>query len=424
MRYWPVALVVAVLVVAVVALMAGGVTFSWVDYLVLGLAVIAGVSGWRHGMAVALLSFVGVLGGAIIGVRVAPLLVAGIESDNARIVISIVVVVLLVAVGETTGVFFGRRIRDRLRGARSLRIDSSLGSVLQAITVVIASWLVALPLASASFPGLASGIRGSEVLRVVDGVMPASARALPEELRTLLDNSGFPAILDPFSETPISEVPPPDPALAQSPVVGEVAGSVLKVRGRAPSCQRQLEGTGFVIGDGLVMTNAHVVAGTDDTGVEVVNSRGRIVELDAQVVLYDPEVDIAVLRVPDLEAPVLDFRPAPAEAGEAAIVLGYPLDGPFTATSGVVRQRITLQGPDIYDAGQVSRDVYTVRAVVRSGNSGGPMIDTQGDVIGVVFGAALDDSETGFVLTNEQVATTVNPQAQLNSEVETGECTR
>jgi S1-C subfamily serine protease len=395
---------------------------SWVDLIVIVLALVAGVSGWRHGMAVALLSFVGVLGGAILGVRLAPLLASGIESTNTRIVVSIVVVVLLVALGETTGVFFGRRIRDRITGERSLAVDSTLGSVLQALTVVIAAWLVALPLASASFPGLASGVRGSEVLRAVDSVMPAGARALPDELRQLLDNSGFPQILSPFDETPIEEVGPPDASLASSPVVADIADSVLKVRGRAPSCQRALEGTGFVIGDGLVMTNAHVVAGTDDVGVEVVNSRGRTVELGGEVVLYDPAVDIAVLRIPDLDAPTLAFRPQPAQVGEDAIILGYPLDGPFTASAAKVRQEITLNGPDIYDENTVSRNVYTVRAVVRSGNSGGPMIDRDGQVVGVVFGAALDDSETGFVLTNEQVAASVNPQAQLGAEVDTGAC--
>ncbi|WP_300015166.1 MarP family serine protease [Pseudonocardia sp.] len=396
---------------------------SWVDVLVVVLALIAGVSGWRHGMAVALLSFVGVLGGAILGVRLAPLLASGIESNNARIIVSIVVVVVLVALGETTGVYFGRRIRDRITGEHTLRVDSTLGSVLQAITVVIAAWLVALPLASASFPGLASGIRGSEVLRVVDSVMPEGARALPDELRQLLDNSGFPEIFSsPFDRTPIEEIGPPDPSLAGNAVVQQVAGSVLKVRGRAPSCQRALEGTGFVIGNGLVMTNAHVVAGTQDVGVEVLDGRGNPDLLDGDVVLYDPRVDIAVLRIPGLDAPELVFRPRPAQAGEDAIVLGYPLDGPFVASPAKVRQRITLNGPDIYDDGEVSRDVYTVRAMVQSGNSGGPMIDRDGQVVGVVFGAALDDSETGFVLTNEQVAASVNPQAQLGAEVDTGVC--
>jgi S1-C subfamily serine protease len=371
---------------------------------------------------VALLSFVGVLTGAVLGVRLAPLLAAGVEAPTTRVIVSIVVVVLLVALGETTGVFFGRRIRDRITGARSLQVDSTLGSVLQALTVVVAAWLVALPLASASFPGLASAVRGSEVLRTVDDVMPEAAKALPAELGQLLNNSGFPNVLSPFAETPITEVGVPDPALAHSAAVDEVASSVLKVRGRAPSCARQLEGTGFVIGPELVMTNAHVVAGTADTGVEVRTRRGSVRELDAEVVLYDPAVDLAVLRVPDLEADPLSFDPVPASAGDDAIIVGYPLDGPYTATPAKVRSLINLKGPNIYDSGEVTREVYTVRAVVRSGNSGGPMIAPDGRVIGVVFGAALDDQETGFVLTVDQVAGAVEGASRLHSEVDTGSC--
>lgn len=394
---------------------------SWVDVLVIALALIAGASGWRHGMAVAVLSFVGVLGGAVLGVRLAPVIASGIEDSTTRVVVSIVVVVLLVALGETTGVFFGRHIRDRITGQRSLAIDSALGSVVQAATVVVAAWLVALPLASASFAPIASGVRGSEVLRAVDHVMPDSARRLPSELRRLLDDSGFPDVLSPFTQTPIAEVGPPDPALARSPIVAQVADSVLKVRGRSPSCSRQLEGTGFVVGRELVMTNAHVVAGTNETTVEVVE-RGVARQLRAVVISYDPDIDLAILYVRGLKAEPLVFAADTVQRGDDVIILGYPLDGPFTATAGKIRDRIQLRGPDIYDRGEVTRDVYTVRAVVRSGNSGGPMILPDGRVVGVVFGAALDDKETGFVLTGPQVAPTLAAAPTLTRRVDTQSC--
>lgn len=394
---------------------------SWVDLVVIGLALIAAVSGWRHGLAVAALSFVGVLGGAIIGVRLAPVLASGIENPTVRIVLSIAVVVLLVALGEATGVFFGRRIRDRITGERVLAVDSTLGSILQAVTVVLAAWLVALPLASASFPGLAAGVRGSEVLRAVDGVMPAGAKQLPDELRRLLDDSDFPNVLSPFAETPITEIGPPDATLVRSPAIRLVGESVLKVRAKAPSCQRQMEGTGFIIGPRLVMTNAHVVAGS---ATALVETAGR--DLAADVVYYDPRTDLAVLRVGRaLRADPLTFEPAPAKAGDDAIVLGYPLDGNFTVTPARVRQSIKLKGPDIYESGEVVRDVYTVRAKVLSGNSGGPMINTEGRVTGVVFGAAVDDPETGFVLTVDQVAPAVQKVLSLGdnpAEVGTGSC--
>ena len=395
---------------------------SWVDLVVIALALLAAISGWRHGMAVALLSFVGVLGGAIIGVRVAPLLAEGISNTNTRVIVSVAVVVILVVLGETTGVFLGRRVRDRITGEHFLAVDSTLGSILQALAVVVAAWLVALPLASASLPGIAAGVRGSQVLSAVDAVMPNAAKQLPAELRQLLDNSGFPDVLSPFARTPVTATGPPNAALVRSPAVAAVQPSVLKIRGKAPSCQRQLEGSGFVVAPELVMTNAHVVAGTDSTAVEVTGRKGRITDMPARVVYYDPKVDVAVLRVPNLAAKPLQFASDPGRSGDDAIVLGYPLDGDFTITPGRIRQEINLKGPDIYDSGDVSRDVYTVRATVRSGNSGGPMIDSSGHVTGVVFGAALDDPETGFVLTVNQVQAAVDAAPSRTAAVATGSC--
>ena len=398
---------------------------SWVDVFVLLLAVLAGVSGWRHGMAVALLSFVGVLGGAIIGVRLAPLLAQNVQTPAARVMVSIGVVVLLVALGETTGVFFGRRIRDRITGEQTLRVDSTLGALLQALTVVLAAWLVALPLASASFPGLASGIRGSKVLAGVDEVVGSvlpSARQLPSELRALLDSSGFPDVLTPFAQTPITVVGPPNLALQSSSEVRLAAESVLKIRGKATQCSRALEGSGFVIAPNRVVTNAHVVAGTAEVSVEVPGRSSRSKSKPATVVAYDPEIDVAVLAVPGLDVEPLQFASHAATVADDAIVLGYPLDGPFKATSARIRDQIDLRGLDIYNSQTVTRDVYTIRAVVRSGNSGGPLLAPDGTVYGIVFGAAQDDPETGFVLTAQQVEPLLNSASRLNEEVSTGSC--
>jgi S1-C subfamily serine protease len=394
---------------------------SWVDLFVLLLALLAGISGWRHGLAVALLSFVGVLGGAIIGVRVAPLVAQHVESPTARVMVSIGVVVLLVALGETTGVFFGRNIRDRITGENSLRVDATLGAAVQALTVVLASWLVALPLASASFPGLAAGIKGSRVLAAVDstvGSVLPSARQLPSELRALLDSSGFPDVLTPFTQTPVQVVGPPNTALASGRAVQRAQDSVLKIRGKATSCSRALEGTGFVIAQNRVVTNAHVVAGTSTVSVEVPGGKTH----SARVVAYNPEIDVAVLAVPGLDVIPLKFAPRTASVADDAIVLGYPLDGPFKATAARVRDQIDLRGLDIYNSQTVVRDVYTIRAVVRSGNSGGPLLAPDGTVYGIVFGAAQDDPETGFVLTAQQVAPIMNSAPNLSSAVSTGSC--
>jgi S1-C subfamily serine protease len=208
----------------------------------------------------------------------------------------------------------------------------------------------------------------------------------------------------------------PDAALANSPVVAATQPSVLKIRAIAPSCQKVLEGSGFVLSPDRVMTNAHVVAGANSVTVEASGN-----PYDATVVSYDPSVDIAILSVPNLPPGPLAFANTPVTSGTEAIVMGYPGGGGFVATPARIRELIELSGPDIYRNATVNREVYTVRASVEQGNSGGPLIDLNGQVLGVVFGAAVDDNDTGFVLTAKEVA------AQLahigdTAPVATGEC--
>lgn len=392
---------------------------NWVDLLVVLLALLAAVSGARSGLVTALLSFLGVFLGAIVGLKVAPALLDQLQSPVARLALGVGIVVLLVALGETFGMWAGRELRERITSPKLTGVDNALGSVLQFFAVLVVAWLVALPFTSASaLPGLASAISRSQVLGGVNKVMPDQARALPNDLREMLGVTGFPEALEPFTETPVAKTAPPDSALAGSEVVREANPSVVKVRGRATSCSRALEGTGFVVSPHRVMTNAHVVAGTDRVSIEVGNG-----SFDAEVVLYRPDTDLAILEVPALDAEALPLTDG-AQSGDDVIALGYPLDGPYTASAGRVRERIRLRGPDIYDSQTVVRDVYTVRGKVQSGNSGGPLVDPRGEVVGVVFGAAVDDPETGFALTADEVRDEVAAAPSLDAPVDTGACTK
>jgi S1-C subfamily serine protease len=280
-------------------------------------------------------------------------------------------------------------------------VDSVIGVGVQVVVVLTAAWLLATPLTqSKDQPELAAAVRGSRVLARVNEVAPPWLKTVPKRLSALLNTSGLPQVLEPFSRTPVIPVASPDPALANSPVVTSTAPSVVKVRSLAPSCQKVLEGSGFVIAPDRVMTNAHVVAGS--SSVQIYASGNP---LDATVVSYDPSVDIAILAVPNLPPPPLAFAQDEAKTGASVVVLGYPGGGNFTATPARIREAIRLSGPDIYrDPNPVTRDVYTIRASVEQGNSGGPLIDLNGHVLGVVFGAAVDDPDTGFVLTADEVA--------------------
>jgi S1-C subfamily serine protease len=192
---------------------------------------------------------------------------------------------------------------------------------------------------------------------------------------------------------------------------------IVKITGVAPSCRRQLEGSGFLYAREHVMTNAHVVAGTRTNSVVVGDARRT-----ARVVWYDPERDLAVLYVPGLQGPVMPLTNRPAQSGADAIVLGFPLDGPYDAQGARVRDRREITGPDIYNSGNVTREVYTIRGLVRSGNSGGPMLGTDGSVLGVIFAAAADDRNTGFALTAGEAAPIAQAGVSRTRGVQTGAC--
>jgi S1-C subfamily serine protease len=372
---------------------------QWLDLAVLAVAFVAAISGWRSGALGSLLSFVGVVLGAMAGVLLAPHIVNHISGPRTKLFVTLFLILALVVIGEIAGVVLGRAVRGAIRNRTLRTFDSVIGVGLQLVAVLVAAWMLAYPLQSSDQPNLAAAVRGSKVLAQVDEVAPSWLKSVPTRMKALLDTSGLPDVLQPFDRTPIEPVDAPDAALANDTVVAATRPSVVKIRGVAPSCQKVLEGSGFVVSPNRVMSNAHVVAGSDSVTVEVDGQN-----YDASVVSYDPDADISILDVPDLPSPPLAFAETPAATGTDAVVMGYPGGGDFIATPARVRETIELNGPDIYRTTTVTREVYTIRGTVRQGNSGGPMIDRNGNVLGVVFGAAVDDADTGFVLTGNEVS--------------------
>ena len=389
-----------------------------VDVIVVLLVIAAAVSGFRQGFITAMFTLVTAVAGAIVAIQLAPLLMAHVDDPTAKIAIGIACVVVGVGVGEVAGSTVGRAISQRISWRPAQAVDRTLGLFGYAIAVLMVIWLIAVPLASVPYPWLSSAIRGSSVLAGVNAVMPSKAQDISAQLREVFNDSGFPAILDPLAATPITSVNPPDPAAGSTAAVAAAGDSILKVRSVAESCSRSMEGTGFVIGAGKLLTNAHVVAGSNSATVEFA---GRT--LDATVVLYDAQRDLAVLDVPGLTAAPLRFASAPAAVGADAIVAGYPLDGPYTLTPARVRASIQLRGPNIYSSATVTREVYTLRAQVRPGNSGGPLLAPDGAVLGVIFGAAIDETDVGFALTAAEVAPVVQAGLSDQTAASTEACT-
>ena len=387
------------------------------DVLLAVAALLFAYSGYRQGFVVGVLSFLGFLGGGVLGAKLAPRVVElGPLERLPRALVAVLVVFGVACLGQLLASRLGAGLRSRLTWGPARVLDALAGAAVSAVSVLLVAWLVGTAVASSSFPALAAQVRRSVLIAKVDAVMPGAARGFFSDFRRLVDTRGFPDVFGGLTPTEVTPVDPPDPKLAGSAAVTRARPSVLKITGIARSCSRRLEGTGFVFAPERIMTNAHVVAGVREPNVEVGGRR-----LPGRVVLYDPDRDIAVIYVPGLNRKALSFA-GPAERGQSAVVVGYPQDGPFRADPARVRGIQQARGPDIYQRRTVDREIYSLYARVRPGNSGGPLIDTSGRVRGVVFAAAADASETGYALTAKEVSEDVAAGRGATSAVSSEGC--
>jgi len=387
-----------------------------VDVLLIVAAVSFALSGYRQGFIVGVLSFAGFLGGGLLGMMLLPKLIRSINPGVGAAVLLVGAVLLLAALGQVLAALVGSQVRQLVTWSPARAIDAGAGAVVSVVAMLVIAWALGTALASSSIPAVARQVRNSKILATVQRIMPVPATGLFSSFERLLDNSGFPDVFTGIAPERIVRVGPPESALAHSSVVRKAAPSIVKVLGTAPDCRRQVEGTGFVYARERVMTNAHVVAGVRRPQVVVDGDR-----LPADVVVYDPRRDIAVLAVPGLQVSTLDFAPK-ASRGDDAIVAGYPNNGPFTVVPARIRTEIIAQGSDIYARSEVRREVYSVRAVVKPGNSGGPLLATDGDVYGVIFAASVEDPETGYALTAEEVRPVALTGVKASEPVSTQGC--
>jgi S1-C subfamily serine protease len=391
---------------------------SLVDVLLIVLVLVFALSGFRQGLLVASSSIIGFLGGAILGAQLSGPVADRIDGSSVTRVFAALVVVLAAALlGQIVVGAAGRALRRRVTWEPAKMVDSVAGAVVSAMAVLLVAWMIASPLATSPFPPVASQVRQSTLVQAVDRAVPDRVRAVYNNLRDAIDRRGLPDVLDPLTPTQVRAVPPPDPTLQSSPVVRSVEGSVVKISGIAPSCSRQIDGSGFVYAPQRVMTNAHVLAGVADP---VVHAEGG--DFEATPVYVDEEIDIAVLDVPGLRTVPLSFTPDPADVGDDAIIMGYPGGGPLYTGPARVRDHREISGPDFRNTQTVVRDVYALFGNVRAGNSGGPLFATDGSVLGVVFASAIDDPNTGYALTGPQVSEAAKAGSTAGAEVNTGPC--
>ncbi|MER6769839.1 MarP family serine protease [Streptomyces bacillaris] len=393
------------------------------DILLLLAAVWFAVIGYRQGFVVGILSVIGFIGGGLIAVYLLPIIwdrvTEGAEVSTATAIGAVVVVIVCASIGQAFTTHLGNKLRRYITWSPARALDATGGALVNVVAMLLVAWLIALPLARTSLPTLGKEVRNSSVLLGISRVMPQQAPPWFRDFSSVLAQNGFPQVFSPFANEPITDVQPPDPALVGSPVAARAKKSIVKVVGTAPSCGKVLEGTGFVFAERRVMTNAHVVGGVDEPTVQI-GGEGRL--YDAKVVLYDWQRDIAVLDVPDLRATPLEFTGDDARTGDSAIVAGFPENGAYDVRSARVRARIDANGPDIYQRGTVVRDVYSLYATVRQGNSGGPLLTPDGKVYGVVFAKSLDDPDTGYALTTDEIREDIEIGRTANQQVDSQGC--
>ncbi|GAA1101760.1 MarP family serine protease [Nocardiopsis metallicus] len=389
------------------------------DAVLVVLLLLFAVTGYRQGFIVGVFSFVGFIGGGILAAVTAPGLIQDWVADPGRqALLAIAVVFLSAALGQFISSYLGTLVRNRVTWDSARVVDALGGAVVSGISVLLVAWFIGSTVANSALPYVSNQVKDSRILQSVDSLMPPAAHQGFSTFRRVVDQSAFPQVFSGLGTGELAEVEPPDPDVLTTPELIESSRSVVKVLGTAPSCQRRVEGTGFAYGDDRIMTNAHVVAGVTED-LRVVTRDGY--QLEATLVLFDAQQDLAVLQVPGMELSPLEFNGGAAQ-GDDAVVAGFPRNSGFTAVPARIRAKQTAQGSDFYHSQQVSREIYQVRAVVRPGNSGGPLLAPDGTVYGVVFAAATNEDETGYVLTADEVAENAEAGLRATSEVSSQTC--
>lgn len=369
--------------------------------IVLALILVAyAVTGYGRGLIATATSAIGFISGGLIALWLLPGLIARIlpvQTAVWRPVVLVVLVLVAASIGQGISGRLGAPAAMSVRRSAFRPLDSALGAVLTASVTALAVWVVTGVLALAPVPALRESLASSRVLSVIDDAIPVRRSEAIERLLVAMSDQRLPDVFASGIAPDLNSVGVPGPELAASSSIETAARSVYRIDAIAPRCGRTQEGSGWAVGPESVVTNAHVVAGADTITIRVGG-----VDRSARVVVFDPDRDLALLHVSGLNARPLQLGSG-LSIGSPVVLAGYPLGGPYSAESGRVGLRLSARGTDIYGKDKVVRDIYAVRASVQPGNSGGPALAPDGTVAGVVFARSLDDSDTAYVLTLDEL---------------------
>lgn len=376
------------------------------DWAIVAFTIAFAMWGYRQGLIVGVLTLLGFGAGALAGSRLGPLLLNEGSSSPYAPLFAALGALLVGAVIAVTLESLALGLRERMIRGRALHLaDGAGGAALIAAVALGLTWVFgAVALHAPGTAQLRGDVQRSEILRSLNDLLPPSGPVLNALNRV----DPAPSITGPT--TPVS---PPDPAIASDPDVDRASGSVVRVLGTA--CGLGVEGSGWVVEPGLVVTNAHVVAGEDDTTVTTIDGAS----LDATPVHYDPSNDLALLRIDAPSVPALEISADP-QRGTTGAVLGYPENGPYAAAAARIGDTSNVISEDSYGEGPIQRPIAFLRGSVRSGNSGGPLVDSRGRVMATVFAATTSGPPGGFAVPNDVVRSALSDTA---TPVDTGPCT-
>jgi S1-C subfamily serine protease len=377
-----------------------------VDWIIIGFVVLMALWGYGQGLIISGLSLAGFAGGAFVGSRLAPLLLDQGSSSPYAPLFSLVTALFVGGLAAIVFEAVGVGIRRRLAFSGAELVDGVGGAALVATLALGLVWITGtVALQTPGARQFRKDIQRSAILQKLNEALPPSGPILNALAR-----------VDPFPRIsgPEADVPPPNRRILRDPDVEDAHDSVVRVLGVA--CGLAVQGSGWVASPEVVVTNAHVVAGEDDTTVKLDGGD----EMDAQAIAFDPHNDVAVLRVPGLSAPPLELR-MQGDVGEQVAILGYPKNGPFQAVPGRLGDTRTVISQDAYGAGPVQRRITAVRGKIRSGNSGGPAVDETGGVVATVFAATTSGTQGGFGVPPGIVTAALR---KADGPVDTGPCVR
>jgi S1-C subfamily serine protease len=370
--------------------------------------------GFRTGLMRSIGGIVGVVGGGMAAYFAIPFIGRLVPAPEWRAFSVLLLVLVMLAIGHSVGAALGHAIRKHLRARPMKVLDRVLGAGVNVVVAALVVSVLAAGVTSLGVPLLSPAVASSGVVRAIDGATPDPVKSLLAQARSFAIEEGLPLIADAFGPT----APPPIPDIDTSTgPLSEAAQSVVRISGTAYSCGQSQSGTGFVIAPERVITNAHVLAGVEEPVVEAPGAGGRT----GRIVYFDPVDDLAVIAVPGLPTPALGIKPG-IGPGARGVVDGYPFGGPFTSRPAEVVSVDTIVVPDIYGENPSSREVFVLAADVSPGNSGGPFLDQEGAVAGVIFGRAENTDNVGYALTLDEAGGVLERAASLSEPVPSGQC--